>query len=225
MKRPPGLQAIFDALQSGDPFESIDEVNRALQTRLDAYNRRGQPELGGLSPDDLQQLLGGDWSSTGALRVSERLTIDDLAGVPFFADARTLLQYVAARGSVKETPAQNLTRATVAELLPLLRMPTHDAPAFAAKAPPPKNEHDVLWLSALRLTLLFAGLLARRKGLRITRRARSRSTGSRRRLATGRRQRHSRTPRGERVPRTRRPRQRVLIFHLDRDASSPGQTS
>jgi hypothetical protein len=168
MKRPPEIQAILDAIESGGPYQSIEDVNRMLATRMRDYNASPQDALGGLSPDETNQLLRGDWESTGALRVNDGLSIDNLRDVPFWADARTVLQYVHDAGSVKETAARNLPRAVVAELLPKLAMPKYADHVAPIAGPPPRNEPDVRWLPALRHTLMFAGLLMRRKGLRLT---------------------------------------------------------
>ena len=173
MKRPPELQAIFDAIERVGPYTSIEEVNRLLQARMRDYNARAQPSLGGLSPNAMTQLLHGDWVSQGVLRLDEGLAYENLAGAAILADARTLLEYVRDEGPVKETAARYLPRAVVAALLPRLRMPGQPRIVFDVAAPPPLNEGDVLWLPALRHILMFGGLLARRKGLRITPRGRT----------------------------------------------------
>lgn len=169
MTRPPELQAIIDAIERDGPYESIEELNRVLAQRMREYNTLPQQDLGGLSPEEMSQLLRGDWISTGALRVSERLPIRDLRDVPFFADARTLLRYIHDAGVVRETPAKNLPRAAVASLLPDLRIPTLRRHGVRwPEERPPRNEEDVPWLPELRYTLLFGGLLLRRKGLRVS---------------------------------------------------------
>ncbi|MGH7670440.1 MAG: hypothetical protein ACRENQ_13215, partial [Gemmatimonadaceae bacterium] len=58
-------------------------------------------------------------------------------------------------------------RAAVAALLPRLRAQSRLPSRYAEGEPAPRNEEDVFWLSPLRHCLLFAGLLVRRKGLRI----------------------------------------------------------
>ena len=167
-RRPPELQAILDDMGRAGPFESVEEVKRLLTARMREYNVSPQAALGGLSPEEMRQLLYGDWTSRGALRLNDALTFNELAGAPFLADARTLLDFVSSAGPVKETSAGNLTRAAVASLLPRLRMPVDRFIAPDLADPPPLNEGDVLWLSALRHSMMFGGLLMRRKGLRIT---------------------------------------------------------
>jgi hypothetical protein len=171
-RRPPELQAIIEEIGRAGPFASVEEINRVLAARTREYNASPQAALGGLSPDEMGQLLYGDWMSQGALRLNNALTLNELAEVPILADALTLLDFVASEGPVKETPARNLTRAAVASLLSRLRIPAQRRIAVDIGEPPPLNEGDVFWLSALRHTMMFGGLLMRRKGLRITSRGR-----------------------------------------------------
>lgn len=149
-------------------YGSIEEVNAALARGALAYNAAPQPELGGLSPNEMGQLLDGDWKSKGALRVDEQLTAGDLSGAAFLADARMLLEFVAGEGTVKETAAGNLNRKTVATVIERMRLPAPQPPDAESGKPSPINEGDLIWLPALRYTLLFARLLVRRKGLRVT---------------------------------------------------------
>ena len=165
----PDFRSIVDEIVRSAPAASLDELNRRLAARTRAYNSTPQAELGGLSPDQMAQLLYGDWVSKGALRLNEKLSLADLADPPLFADARTLLDFVATQGPVKETAARNLPRAAVAALLPRLRAPGRLSSRHSAYEAPMRNEEDVVWLSPLRHCLLFAGLLVRRKGLRISR--------------------------------------------------------
>lgn len=173
MTRPPELRAIIDAIERDGPYESVEEVNRILAVRMREYNSRPQRDLGGLSPDEMGQLFYGDWTSEGALRLTQSLSLDELAGAAILSDARTILEYVRDAGPVKETSAKNLPPAVVAALLPRLRIPAERRVTLAVDVPAPVNEGDVFWLPVMRQTLLFASLLARRKGLRITARGRA----------------------------------------------------
>ncbi|MEO6209012.1 MAG: hypothetical protein ABIQ10_02690 [Gemmatimonadaceae bacterium] len=141
-------------------------MERVMAARVESYNSTPQPELGGLSPDVVHQLLNGDWKRKGALRLNESLTFDELASSAMLADARTLLEYVAAEGPIKETAGGHLARTAVVALLPRLRLPVR--PDGWPEEEAPINEGDVYWLPLLRHVLTFAGLFARRKGIRIT---------------------------------------------------------
>jgi hypothetical protein len=163
--RPPGVQDILDDLANGIPFDSLEAVNAHLQRRMLDYNTAPQAELGGLSPDRVAQLLSGDWTSFGALRVAADAPLAMLQNVPFFADARTLLRYVGGSAPIKLTPAGNLPRAAVTTLVPQLQMAAGNAELTGILDAKVRNEGDVRWLSVLRYVLLFAKLLTKRKGL------------------------------------------------------------
>ena len=168
----PDVRAMVEEILRVNPGASAEEINRQLARRMNAYNAAPQAALGGLSPDRMHQLLSGDWVASGALRLNGRLSLDELSDAALFADARTLLDYVATDGPVKETAARNLPRATVAALLNRLHAPRGRRASRVGEGMRIRNEQDVLWLWSLRQCLLFAGLLIRRKGLRISRRGR-----------------------------------------------------
>lgn len=163
--RPPGIQAILDDLATGIPFDSLEAVQQHLARRMEEYNTQPQVELGGLSPDRVAQLLAGDWTSAGALRVADDAPLALLQDVPFLVDARTLLRFVADAAPVKLTPAGNLPRSAVSALVPQLRMAAGNADATGIPVAKVRNEGDVRWLPILRHVLLFARLLVKRKGL------------------------------------------------------------
>jgi len=163
---------MVEEILRANPGASAEQINRQLARRMNAYNAAPQAALGGLSPDRMQQLLSGDWVASGALRLNGGLSLDELADAALFADARTLLSYVATDGPVRETAARNLPRATVAALFNQLRAPRGRRARYVDDGMRVRNEQDVLWLWPLRQCLLFAGLLTRRRGLRISRRGR-----------------------------------------------------
>src|SRR5688572_28014552 len=96
--RSPLLDGILDDIQRLGPFASIDETNRRLADQAHAYNTRPQADLGGLSPLQMEELLHGDWSTAGALRLDASLSFEDVGNTPLLADARTLLQFVVDHG-------------------------------------------------------------------------------------------------------------------------------
>ena len=86
MKHPPELQAVFDAIEQGGPFASIEDANRILAVHMREYNTSPPAELGGLSPDETTQLLHGDWMTRGALRLADTLTLEELAKAAMLAE-------------------------------------------------------------------------------------------------------------------------------------------
>ena len=172
--RPPFLDSLLEELKAGGPYLSKKHADRAAERLAHAYNARPQAELGGLSPNQLRELLDADWiSSSSVLDVNEALSLDDVADAPIFADARTILEYVAREGPLKETAAHNLIRSDVAAISSRLQLVRRRAEIYGDG--PPRavvNEGDVYWLLLLRYVLMFAGLLLHRKGFRITSRGR-----------------------------------------------------
>ena len=168
-KHSPEMKQILDMLTGDGPFRSIDYAKREVASRMRDYNACPQAGLGGLSPNEMGELLYGDWKLQGALRLDERITLEQLSGSPILTDARTLLEYVRDEGPLRETAARNLPRADVAALRPRLRMPANPLVVRNYIVTRSSNEGDVPWLSELRYVLLFGKLLARRKGLRSTR--------------------------------------------------------
>ena len=173
--RPPFLDSLLDELKTHGPYVSMEHAQRAADRLTRAYNERPQADLGGLSPNQMRELLDADWSApNSALMLDDTLSLDDVAQAPIFADARFMLDYVAAHGPLKETAAHNLRRADVAAIssrLELVRQRLGDVDGVLP-APTIVNEGDVYWLLLLRHLLVFAGLLLRRKGFRITARGR-----------------------------------------------------
>ncbi|MGH7650047.1 MAG: hypothetical protein ACREND_18220 [Gemmatimonadaceae bacterium] len=173
--QPPFLKPLLDELRAGGPYQSDDDLQRAAERLGHAYNARPQAELGGLSPNQLREVLNADWSSPdSAVQLNDALSLDDLGGAPMFADARTILDYVAAHGPLKETAAHNLSRAAVAAICPRLELVREmEGDKYGeGLAPTIVNEGDVYWLLLLRYVLMFAGLIRRHKGFRITARGR-----------------------------------------------------
>lgn len=155
-------------IERAGPFASIDEINRRLAALNESYNNRPQADLGGLSPRQMGELLYGDWEAGGALRLNSSLRLSDLAAAPMLLDARTLLAYVMDHEPITLTPAGNLPRRTVQDLLPELEM---DA-MVDYERPRTINEGDVLWLFVLRHTLQIAKLLVRRGGVVVSKNGR-----------------------------------------------------
>ena len=173
--RPPFLASLLDELKTHGPYVSMEHAQRAADRLTRAYNERPQADLGGLSPNQMRELLDADWSApNSALMLDDTLSLDEVAQAPMFTDARFILDYVASHGPLKETAAHNLTRADVAAISPHLELVRQRLGDVDGVIPAPTfvNEGDVYWLLLLRHLLVFAGLLLRRKGFRITARGR-----------------------------------------------------
>jgi hypothetical protein len=140
------------------------ELNTALASASDAYNRRPQTELGGLSPLAVQRLVEADWHSPGSsIRVVDTLSLAELAPSDLLHDARVVLELLAEHDAVKATPKGNLPRTFVAAFRERMRAgEAMDERWYATN--PPRNEEDLGALHRVRNLLELAGLVKRRAG-------------------------------------------------------------
>ncbi len=166
--RIPELDAILRELEREGEIESMEDANRKLAQISQRYNASPQAALGGLSPEQVAQLLGGYWHGGPGLHVVDTLANDEISGAPFLHDARVLLRLVLEAGVVRETQAKYLPPSLVRAMMPLMKLPVRPFGGADFGHPPPKKEADIPWLEALRHTCIFAGLITRRRGLRVT---------------------------------------------------------
>ena len=147
-----------------NPEADDAELNAALASAGDAYNRRPQTELGGLSPLAVQRLVEADWHSPGSsIRVVDTLSLAELAPSDLLHDARVVLELLAERDAVKATPKGNLPRTFVASFRERMRAgEAMDERWYATN--PPRNEEDLRALHHVRSLLELAGLVKRRVG-------------------------------------------------------------
>ncbi len=155
----------------GGAPDSLDELESRLAEAADAYNRRPQPELGGLAPCQLHRLLTADWAEPGGpLELDRSLRLPELEGARVLANARIALGALARSGGTRATAAGNLNRRFVAEMVEAMVWPPgqrEDLYRYNKVV----NEADAWPLHLVRVLLDLAGLVRRRKGaFRITRR-------------------------------------------------------
>jgi hypothetical protein len=167
MRKPPSdPRAIIDELReelSRQSFANEADVQRFLDARMQVYNTRPQPELGGLSPMQMSELLAGDWRTTGALRVNEALSSDDVGDPDLLHNAVAFLTTLRDEGPAKATAGGNLSREFVGRMLPRLRF----RPGYledVRRMNKVIDEADVGPLEILRHLLELARLVNRRKG-------------------------------------------------------------
>jgi len=111
MRKPPSdPRAILDDLRdelSRRSFASEADLQRFLDARMRSYNTRPQPELGGLSPLQMTELLAGNWRTTGALRVNETLSPEDVGDPDILHNAVAFLTTLRDEGPAKATAGVN----------------------------------------------------------------------------------------------------------------------
>jgi hypothetical protein len=131
------------------------------------YNATPQAELLGLSPDELGQLLDGDWRTVGAVRLNPALEPDQVAQAWAYRAGLDLLRLIQERGPAGVTATGNLNRQFVATALDAVEFPA----GFVEQVREMNkvvNEDDVWLLQDLRLALVAAGYLRRQRGFRVT---------------------------------------------------------
>lgn len=170
MRRPPGVQAIFDEMATRT-FRDLKDAQAFLDRRTRAYNAAPQPELGGLSPEQMRPLLDGDWQTGEGLRLATDLTPDEVAGSDFLYNARVVLGVLRDDGPAAATATGNFSRGSVAKMVHRMRLsgdPSHHLLDRLMVV----NEKDLWPLHIVRLVLSLSGLIVRRKGFRISNRGR-----------------------------------------------------
>src|SRR5678815_3727730 len=97
----------------GRSFANMADAQRFIEARVREYNTRSQPELGGLSPLQMSELLAGDWETTGPLRVDATLGPGEIGEPDFLHNAVAFLTMLRDDGPAKATAGGNLAREVV----------------------------------------------------------------------------------------------------------------
>ncbi|MBX3146252.1 MAG: hypothetical protein KF785_05735 [Gemmatimonadales bacterium] len=145
----------------------FDFLNAELARIATRYNATPQPELLGLSPDQVEALFVGDWRTIGAVRLAAGLNREQVSRGWFFPAALELLRLVSEHRIAPVTATGNLSRKFVAEALERLTFPPGELEAMR-QFNKVINEPDAWHLLRLRETLVDAGWLRRRKGFLVS---------------------------------------------------------
>jgi hypothetical protein len=139
------------------------EAQRQIESRIRDYNARPQADLGGLSPRQMTELLSGDGSTTGAFRLNEKLSTEEIGDPDMLHNAGAFLTTLRDDGPAKLTAGGNLSRDFVGRMLPRLHWPAGylEDVRLVNKV---IDERDVPPLETLRYVLQFAKLIHKRKG-------------------------------------------------------------
>ena len=145
------------------PQAVMDELNRHLAVSMRARNTAPDPEMGGLSPEQVTGLIYSDWGEPGgAVQVNTDVPLPELGTSNFFRETRAFLQALHDAGGVRATASKNLPRRFVADVLPL--MGGEEAVAEAWKYNKVVNKQDVPRLHIARVVAQAAGLTRLYKG-------------------------------------------------------------
>jgi len=157
----------LDRVQKGKPID--DAVLKLLRKQKLVEGRRPNvhvaahvAEMGGLSPNQVTQLIYTEWGEPGAaVQFNTSVPLADLEKAAFFREARAFLKALHAAGEVRATTSRNLSRRFVAEALPL--MFGKEALDDIHKYNKVVNEQDVPHLHYARVVSKMAGLVRLRK--------------------------------------------------------------
>ncbi len=145
------------------PQAMLDELNRRIAIMMNARNAAPDPEMGGLSPNQVARLIYAEWGEPGgAVQFNTDIPLAELEKADFFRGARTFLKALHAAGEVRATTSKNLPRRFVADVLPL--MCDEKALEEIYKYNKVVNEQDVPPLHYARVVSNLAGLVRLRKG-------------------------------------------------------------
>lgn len=145
------------------PQAVLDELNRRLAIKMNAGNAAPDPEMGGLSPNQVTRLIYTEWGEPGAVvQFNMDITLTELEKAEFFRKVRAFLKALYAAGEIRATTSKNLPRKFVADVLPL--MFDKETLDHIHKYSKVVNEQDIAHLHYARLVSKMAGLVRLRKG-------------------------------------------------------------
>lgn len=157
------LMAAIRAELESHEFASLEAAQEHLNRMMNRRNAVPQPDLGGLTPDELYHVLHGDWRGLGPLRMMPNLPLAAAEVAPWFVVARLLLRIIEESGGIKLTPAGNLPKAVVGRLVEsVLSEATREH--WSGQGVERVKEQDLQLIHLPRVLLEVGGLMKRRKG-------------------------------------------------------------
>jgi hypothetical protein len=147
-----------------DKDEYLADINRKLAEKSRLHNLAPDPEMGGLSPEQVSRLIYYPWEADDfPMQMSNDLPLTSCERSRLFRNCRKLLIAIHAAGGVKITSGGNLTRAFVAQMTESLEINQENL-AFTRKYKKTINEEDVWEIHLTRIICLCAKLIRSYKG-------------------------------------------------------------
>lgn len=141
----------------------MDAVFRLMQDASRFHNSKPDPEMGGLSPEQVMRLYVTPWGIPGApLQLNANMTLSECERSTFFRNMRTFLCAVRDAGKVKVTSSRSLNRQFVADMMSVLLAEEHQA--LIRQMRKNINEEHVPGLNLIRGVAEIAGLIRLSKG-------------------------------------------------------------
>ena len=153
----------IDKPDEDEPQGVLDDLNQRLAIAMNARNAAPDPEMGGLSPNQVARLIHTEWGEPGgAVQFNTGIPLAELETAQFFRGARTFLKALHAAGGARATTGRNLPRRFVADVLPLMCDESTIEEIHRYKKV--VNEQDMLPLHHARVVGQAAGLVRLSKG-------------------------------------------------------------
>lgn len=150
-------------MDGGLPPFDLEELNRLLLKANHVHNTTPDPQMGGLSPEQVFRLAYTPWDTEGGpLQLNAALSLSDAERSPFFRRARSLLCAVRDAGGVKATSGRNLNRRFVADMMRMVL--TEDEQAEINEYFKAVNEQDAFPVHLARVVSELAGMLRLTQG-------------------------------------------------------------
>lgn len=154
---------MIDLNDFNEPAIPIDELNAMLEKVMHTMNETPDPEMGNLTPGQVEQLLYTPWSDPRSpLQLRRDLNLADLKDSAIFINARHFLQALADTAPVKPTTTGNLPRSFVRPLLEIMMDAEKKELFFSVTKV--VNEMDYHDLHVARVLCEVAGLIGKSKG-------------------------------------------------------------
>ncbi len=159
----PITQSITEEIEKHD-YKSIDDLNDHLQGFMEKRNSTPDPEMGGLSPEQVSRLIYLKWDDENfPIKFNDSLELSDIKHSIFFFNTVTFLKTLLEMEKEKTATARgNLNRKTVKILFERLFF-EEEYKEFTLKYNNVLNEMDVFPLHIIRVICEAAGLVHRRK--------------------------------------------------------------
>jgi hypothetical protein len=159
----PITRSVAEEIEKHD-FENIDDLNNHLQGFMQNQNTTPDPEMGGLSPEQVARLIHLQWDNSDfPLKFNSELKLSDLKQSPFFTNTTVFLKTLLEMENEKTATATgNLNRKFVKTVFDKLIL-EKGYKESTLKYNKVLNEVDVFPLHVIRIVCENAGLIHKRK--------------------------------------------------------------
>lgn len=159
----PVTRSVAEEIEKHD-FENIDDLNNHLQGFMAKQNTAPDPEMGGLSPEQVSRLIYSKWTDEHfPLKFNDNLETSDFKQSSLFQNVRTLLNMLLEMEKEKTATVRgNLNRKLVKAIHDKLILEKRDK-EFVYHYKKIINEEDVFPLHIARVISECAGLIHKQK--------------------------------------------------------------